>query len=127
MTILNSASGLNAAYVKQQVQRKWIQARAKLVVGSSGAVGSSSSYDHPDITITSNGTGLYDLTYPPSVDATISGHIYSAGATITEWIITAKSATAGTATIRLSKGGTAAQPASGDEVTLYLDLKTESY
>jgi hypothetical protein len=126
MSILNSASGLAASYPKRMVQRGWIQAKAKLVVGSSGAVAAGSSYDHPDITITLSTTGVYTITYPPSIDATIWATIYSAGATITEWIITAKSATAGTATLRLSKAGTSAEPASGDEVTIHFDLRTES-
>lgn len=125
--LLNSAAGLGAAIVRRMVQRGWIQAQAKLVVGSSGAVAATSTYDHPDITITLSTTGVYTLTYPYSVDATIQvAEIKSAAGTITEAIVTAKDANAGTATIQLSKAGTAAEPASGDTVTLHFLLRTES-
>lgn len=126
MTILNSASGLAASYPKRYTQRGWIQAVAKLVVGTSGAVGATSTYDHPDITVTLSTTGIYTLTYPPSVDAEIGFRAYSPLGTISEAILTAKNANAGTATMRLSKGGTAAEPASGDVVTILFDLRTES-
>jgi hypothetical protein len=127
MAVLNSASGLAASFVRRMVQRGWIQCEAKLVVGTSGAVGATSTYDHPDITVTLSTTGVYTLTYPPSVDATLQFELYSPLGTITEAIVTAKDANAGTATIQLSKAGTAAEPASGDVVTMHFLLKTESY
>jgi hypothetical protein len=47
--------------------------------------------------------------------------IYSPGATVTEAIVTAYSATNGTLSYRTSKAGTATDPASGDIIWLYFE------
>ena len=125
--LLNSASGLSASYVRKSCRRNFILATATLVVGSAGAVDAASTSDHPDIAFTLSSTGVYTITYPYAVDANIQlAEIISAAGTVTECILTAKSATAGTATMQLSKGGTAAAPESGDKITLFFHLKTES-
>ncbi len=91
---------------------------AKFVIGGSGAV--SSTEGDPDIAAANSGTGTFTLTYPASLKAKIQyGIKQSAAATITEIIGTAVSPTAGTASFRTSKAGTAVNPASGDILTVW--------
>lgn len=94
---------------------------ASVAIGAAGAVDSSiTGYRVPaNVVVANTGTGTFSITYPICPNVTIIPHVeVSAAATVTEAILTAKSPTAGTATLRTSKAGTAANPASGDLISL---------
>lgn len=90
---------------------------ASVAIGAAGAVDSAiAGYRVPsDMVMANTGTGTFSLVYPPAPNAVV--HVFvesSAGATVCEAILTAKAPSSGTATIRVSKAGTATNPASGD-------------
>lgn len=90
---------------------------SSVAIGAAGAVDSSISGYRvaPGVTMANTGTGTFSLVYPACPNAVV--HVFieqSAAATVTEAICTAKSPSAGTATVRTSKAGTATNPASGD-------------
>ncbi len=96
---------------------------AKFVIGGSGAV--SSTEGDPDIAAVNSGTGTFNLTYPAALRVKIQyGIEQSAAATVTEIIGTAVSATAGTASFRTSKAGTAVNPASSDILNVVIWAET---
>lgn len=122
MGTLTSSAGLNASYHERCTRSGWTRARNVITFGTN-AIGSQDS-DHPDIALTRTGTGTYTMTYPPCYEADIAvTDIVSAALTISGGVLTAKSATAGTASLTLHKAGTAADPANGDIVTLTLRLR----
>lgn len=88
-------------------------------IGAAGAVDATNALHdlRSGVTVTLSGTGVYNIVYPACVKVRIVPFIQkSAAATITEAICTAVSATAGTATLRFSKAGTATAPANGDVI-----------
>lgn len=98
-----------------------------VVIGTSGAVGSYSRQDDPDLTAVENGTGIYDLTFPACVDARIKCGVYSPLLTIVDAVCTAIDAGAGTATIKvLHDDATATEPASGDVLWLEFSLDSQN-
>lgn len=102
-----------------------ILGQADFVIGGSGAVASTEG--DPDIAAANSGTGTFNLTYPAATKAKIYyGIKQSAAATITEIIGTAVSTTAGTASFRTSKAGTAVNPASGDILTVMIVAEPRS-
>jgi len=122
MGILSSSAGLEASYHDRSTQPGWSWARDVVSIGNSGAA--TSSADHPDITCTNGGTGLYALTYPPCAEADIHVQITSSGGTVTQWCLTALAPTSGTASIQLyGPTGSAANPASGNVLTITYRLR----
>jgi hypothetical protein len=99
-------------------------AMCEFPIGASGAVGTADG--DSDMTLAKNATGVYDLTYPACPKAIIKTGLKSAAATVTESILTAKSATAGTAQIRTSKAGTAVEPASGDAIYVWVFARSRT-
>lgn len=95
-----------------------VLSQAEFTIGASGAVSATDS-DDPAWTAANDGTGVYDITYPACPKVRLMFSLLSAAGTVTECIRTAESATAGTATIQTSKAGTAAEPASGDKITVW--------
>jgi hypothetical protein len=98
---------------------QWVViAQADIPIGAAGAVGTIDG--DTGITCVNSGTGTFNLTYPPCMKAKFQLCLQSAAATVTEAILTAKSATAGTAALRTSKAGTATNPANGDVITVLI-------
>lgn len=99
-------------------------AKIKIVIGASGAV--TSSNGAPGVAATKNaGTGVYDLTFPKCPGITFTGWTLksAAGTVKTLWLV-AYDASAGTAQIAVGNGGgTATNPASGDEIHLNFDVQ----
>ena len=129
MAVLQSASGLGASYVRRHYQRGWVVCKMKIVItGSSGAISSTGSkYDHPDLTATyKSSAGVYDITYPPCIDAFFDFEIVSATLAAGSVVVTAKSPTAGTATIKLCAGVTPANLADTEYFTVRFSLLSES-
>lgn len=93
---------------------------SSFAIGASGAVDSTIAGYRvaPGCTLANTGTGTFSLVYPVCPNVQIQCNLVSAAATVTECVLTAKSATAGTATIRTSKAGLATNPASGDIVEI---------
>jgi hypothetical protein len=90
---------------------------SSVAIGAAGAVDPTIAGNRvaPGVVMANTGTGTFSLVYPACPNATIRVWVESsAAATVCEAILTAKSQTAGTATVRTSKAGTATNPASGD-------------
>lgn len=114
----------------QDILGKPVKARKETLVlenrvtfGSTGAIASQDT-DDPAFSLGTLTTGVGALTFPACRKASIRVEIKSAAATVTECILTAKAATSGTATLRFSKAGTAANPASGDIATITVTCQT---
>jgi hypothetical protein len=125
MGTLSSAAGLCASFQERLTSRGWIQTDMVIYFGASSITAVVS--DHPDIGAVRTGTGQLSLTFPPAVAARIyQTEIYSPGLTVIDSVVTAKTATAGVATHKvLNPAGAATDPASGDILTLRLELLTE--
>jgi hypothetical protein len=115
------------SHIRMSSIRDVVTLLEKVSIGASGAATyTSGDSDHPDFSCTKNGTGTYDLTYPSGKRAWIDVDLYSPSKTVVGSVITAKSASAGTATIKTLAGTNAAadtEPASGDK--LYLRITVE--
>lgn len=74
----------------------------------------------PDFTITRTGPGTYNLTFPPCPKMRISFQLQSPALTVQGTLVTARSATGGTATFKITNAaGAATDPATGDFVFIY--------
>lgn len=128
MGYLTSPAQLNPAFFRKTPVRGIVQTDIVCRFGTSsdGYLASYTS-DHPDITAVRSGVGTINLTFPPCTSAVVSvREIYSPALTVIDGVITAKSITAGTATVKvLNASGSATDPASGDVITLRLDLGSE--
>lgn len=83
--------------------------------------------DDSGFTITRASAGLYNLVYPRCVDVRIEVELVSPLPTVFGYILTAKSATAGTAQFRINNAaGAATDPASGDTVNLIYTMDSEN-
>jgi hypothetical protein len=93
---------------------------AVITITAAGAV-ASVDCDIGGVSAVLNGTGTYDLTYPPVPKARLLyGIQQSAAPTVQQIFGTAISATAGTATFKTGAGdGTVANPASGDQLVVF--------
>lgn len=107
---LTRASELGAQFLQKNCQEGWIINDVKCSIGASGAATSG----HAAYSFTKTGTGVYDVIYPACSELEMAATIYSPALTVTGFVVTAISETAGTATITIHKAGTAAEPASGD-------------
>jgi len=111
-----TARDMNASVVSStELQLRLIT--SSVAIGAAGAVDSTVTGYRvaPGVVMANTGTGTFSLVYPACPNAVV--HVFvesSAAATVTEAILTAKSPSAGTATVRTSKAGTATNPASGD-------------
>lgn len=88
-------------------------------IGVTGAVDATNALHdlRSGVTVTRTGAGVYNVVYPMCPKARVVPFVAkSAAATVTEAICTALAPTAGTATIRFSKAGTATDPANGDVI-----------
>ena len=103
-----------------------VHARGKLVIGSSGAVDTTTSSDDPSITFALSTTGVYTMTFPPCVDCDMQFGVYSPTPTIGGVVLAAIDKAAGTATINTVVGVTKTQPASGDYIVVDLQMQSES-
>ena len=100
-------------------------------IGGTGAPyisgdGYSGQSDDPGITISRTSAGLYALTYPKGKQAWITVDIISAALTVVGTVTTAKSATAGTASITTLAGSNAAaatDPANGDKLMITITVE----
>jgi hypothetical protein len=107
----------------RSTERELTLITSSVAIGAAGAVDSSITGYRvaPGVVMANTGTGTFSLVYPACPNATVLAFIeQSAAATVTEAILTAKSASAGTATVRTSKAGTATNPASGDLVGIVI-------
>ena len=115
----------NAIYPASAANPDVVIAAVTLNIGGSGAVSSVSG--SPGISASNTGTGTFSLTYPPCIDAVIQLTLQSASSTVEEIIMTARNASAGTATIQTQvSGGTATNPASGDAIHVTIFARTTS-
>ncbi len=113
MTI-NLADAPSVPYQAGAVGQEQVLCAGTFTIGAAGAI-SSSVVDDPALTLgADSGTGIHALTYPLCVSCKIKVQLVSASLTVSEATVTAISATAGTATIKLTKAGTGAQAASGN-------------
>ncbi len=96
-------------------------------IGATGAVGTQ-VFGPPGVTFTRTGTGTYTVVYPAALGMSIIPFVAkSAAPTVFDCSVTAKSATAGTATIVFAAAnGTATDPANGDIIGLILIGKTSA-
>ena len=119
---LTSSAGLEATYWPRTVQSGWTYARDVVTYGASGAP--TDAPDHPSISTTHTATGTYNLTFPPCADFDFDFCIISPLLTISNVILTALNATAGTATFKTTNAaGSATDPASGDIIHYCLSLR----
>lgn len=98
---------------------------AIVAIGGTGAPTVSKSPDAA-FTVTRTDTGIYALTYPKGKNVWITHGIYSPLLTVVGLVVTARDATAGTATIKTLAGTNAAaatDPASGDSLQLVIDVE----
>jgi len=126
MGILSGPMGMCPSYDISFMRPCWMESWIELVFGASSIA--SSQADHPDITITRTGVGVYNLTYPPTLNSKIVvDEIFSAARTVSGVLVTAKSATAGTATISvINNAGSLTDPATNDTMLLSIFMKTEA-
>ncbi len=118
--------GNQSAYPTRNSKADHLLASCKVVIGGSGAV--SSVTGTPGIAAANGGTGVFNVTFPKCPGITLAGwSLKSAGATVkTLWVV-AYDASAGTMQITTGNGGgTAANPASGDEIHLHFDVQLSS-
>jgi len=100
-------------------------------IGAAGATGTLLQAPLPGLTVTNNGTGIYDVAGMPIAMAESTGksrvhfQLYSPSLTVTECTVTADDYNAGTLTFKTSKAGTAAEPASGNTITMYFEGESE--
>ena len=115
--------GNNAMYPLRHAKADHARASVKLIIGGSGAV--SSVAGAPGVSAARSGTGGYDITFPKCPGVHLAGwSLKSAAGTVkTLWYVS-YSASSGTAQITTGNGGgTAADPASGDEIHLDFDVQ----
>lgn len=107
--------------------RKWC---VVIPIGAAGATGTLLQ-GPPGLTVTNNGTGIFDVAVMPVSIAASEGKsrvafgLYSPSLTVTEATVTAHDFNAGTLTFKTTKAGSAANPASGDRVTLFFEGESE--
>lgn len=99
-------------------------------IGAAGATGTLLQ-GPPGIACAYTATGIYAVSAMPLAMAESTGksrvhfQLYSPSLTVTECTVTADDYNAGTLTFKTSKGGTAAEPASGDTITMYFEGESE--
>jgi len=110
--------------------RDCVEYKFNISVGSAGAASFAASSgvakggkDDPEITATLNGTGTYDITFPKGKDVWIYATVFSPASTVNGANVTAKSATAGTATIRTWLGSILTTPANVDSIMVLLKVE----
>lgn len=118
------------AFPSRDFRRDKVRTAYKLVItGSSGAVDTTNSWaECPDVTVTPGATGVYAVTFPKAFRATASVSVQKTS-TIGLCVGTAAcDAAAGTwqFTCYAAAGGSAAWPASGDEIAIRLELQTKT-
>lgn len=104
-------------------QASWVEARTRLTFGASSIT--TQAPDDPSIAFTRTGVGTYTVTYPTGIDVEIyPTSILSPGLTVNGLVITAVSATAGTATVKITGGaGVATDPANGDVIQFMFAIR----
>jgi hypothetical protein len=97
---------------------------SSVAIGAAGAVDSTIAGYRvaPGVTMTNTGAGTFSLVYPIAPNATILVFVESSAAgTVIDATLTAKSATAGTASITTrNAAGAATNPASGDLIGIII-------
>lgn len=92
------------------------------VVFGTAAIASQTATD-PQIAVTRTGVGTYTMTYPAGAKCIIKFTVLSVALTVDSCVLTAKSATAGTAGFTLTKGGTATEPLTGDHLDIEITIE----
>lgn len=122
----STAAAVNArqAYdAKRQVVHMHLEAD----IGASGAITVDSTETDSGVSVSKNTTGVYDITYPACLNASIVAQLLPTGTPdLAQFVLAAKSATAGTAQVQhVAAGGSVANPANGDKliVDLWLNAK----
>jgi hypothetical protein len=105
---------------------KWVL-RTTVTIGATGAV---SDHDGDNgIVLARTGTGTYSVAYPACPKASILVNLVSPSKTVVTSVLTAKSSTAGTATLKTLAGTNAAadtDPASGDLIEVAITAQPYS-
>lgn len=111
----------------QTPQTNLVYSCVEINIGATGAVGSQ-IFGPPGVTLTRNSAGNYSVVYPAALGVAIIPYVAkSAAPTVFEASVTAKSATAGTATIQFANAaGTATDPANGDIIGILFFAKTSA-
>jgi hypothetical protein len=120
--------GQSAQYPLRASRKEKVMMTARVVIGAAGAVGTTSEYDDPGLSVVLNGAGTYDVTMPKCPgQVRVKLQVYSPLLTVVNAVVTAKDFAAGTMTFKTiaatSSSDTtpvATNPASGDEVWLQL-------
>jgi hypothetical protein len=82
-----------------------------------GSAAISSQETDCGVVFTRTGTGIYTVVFPPCQEIHFDFHVVSAALTVTGVVLTALSATAGTATVKAVGGaGVATEPATGNVI-----------
>ena len=109
------------AIVTRAATRDVVDFYSSWAIGATGAVGAQVT-DDAGIVLTRTGVGTYTLTYPAGKAAFFDFELLGADATPTasSFILTAKSPTAGTATIVAINGTAAAEIESGSTLSMLI-------
>lgn len=106
-------------------QRELTVSISSVAIGAAGAVDSTiAGYRvSPEVVMANTGAGTFSLTYAPCVGCTIQPFVeLSAASTVVDAVLTAKSPTAGTATIAVKNAaGANTNPASGDLIGIRIE------
>lgn len=122
------ANQSNCSANRASAVRDVVTFREIVSIGATGAPSfASNDSDDPGITVTRSTNGTYTLAFPKGKRAWFSVGFVSAASTVTEWILTALDANAGTATlltIAIAAGSpTPTDPASGDKIMLTITVE----
>jgi hypothetical protein len=108
--------GNQARFPIQSVSPDRVVGAATVLIGGSGAVTSTTGM--PGVTVARTGAGLYSVVFRACPDMIIQYGI-QLSTTVFQIVGTARSSSAGTAAFRTNNGGgTATDPASGDQLTI---------
>lgn len=106
----------------RSVQRELTESISSIAIGAAGAVDSTiAGYRvSPEVVVANTGAGTFSITYAPCPNCTIHPFIeLSPASTVVDAVLTAKSPTAGTATLAVKNAaGANTNPASGDLIGL---------
>ncbi len=121
----NAADAIS--YPQKAATRDTVEFWITVAIGATGAVGTT-TVDDPQFTITRTGVGTYNLTFPAGQRAFFDFMLQAADATPTaaSFVLTALSATAGTATIVAINGTAAAEIESGSTLSIKLTVASRA-
>ena len=97
-------------------RERWV-ASVTFTITAAGAIGTTVA-DDAKLAGDTFASGVCALTFPACTTARFQTSLVSAAGTVQEVVVTALSASAGTATVKTTTAGVATEPASGDVVMI---------